>query len=133
MNEFEIGRIIGELTCRVSALEARIRALESTSCDCDDDAVEMTARLLDDDEIAENEKQQVTYCLFVVAGFIGQPCPTIRINDTLCILPCPPCSTGRYRIKLLDAQGNRMCTVFGASFGGCQGCPPNNSHKFTWV
>lgn len=132
MNEFDIGRIIGELTCRLSALEEKVSTLESTSCDCDD-TVEMTARLLSDEELTKEEKQQVNYCLFVVAGYHGPPCPSIRINHTLCIRPCPPCSTGRYRIRLLDAQGNHMCTVFGSSVGKCHGCPTVDSHKFVWV
>ncbi|MCG6901381.1 MAG: hypothetical protein LJE68_01750 [Rhodobacter sp.] len=141
MGKFQIGRDIGELLCRVECLEERIRKLEARHCGCSDGKIlsEATARMLskeeiDDIETTEIEKQPAGYCLCVVTGFFGPRCPGIRINDDLCVRPCPPCPSLN-RINLLNADGTPMCSVqvIVATPGSCApGCPPGG-HKFVWV
>lgn len=132
MSKYAIGRDIGELQQRVKALEERLASLEAGRCACEDEA---DARQLSDEELKELEagrKQPPTWCHYVVTGFFGPACPGIRINDDLCIRPCPSCPPLK-RINLQTANGARMCTVQVIPAGAaCVNCPPNG-HKFVWV
>ena len=141
MSDYEMGRDIGELMCRMQALEDRVATLEHSADDCGCGAAEAegerTARALTEEEMREDdargEKQQVVYCEYVVTGFFGNRCPGIRINDSLCISPCPSCPNVR-RINLLNANGTPMCSVQVIRGSGtpCTQCPPGG-HKFVWV
>jgi len=131
MSKYEMGRDIGELLARVENLELRLAELEGCSC-AESDDVEGNLRQLTEKEIKGNEQAKTSYCLYMVGGFVGKACPTIKIGDFLCVTPCPPCHDIS-RLNLNDSKGNFMCTVIvrpGAA-GRCTGCPPGG-HKFIW-
>lgn len=139
MNEYEIGKDIGGLLERVRALEHRVG---SSKCGCGSagtEKSERTVRFMTDQEKEQHqrkrrdEKQATQYCTYMVAGFVGNACPGIAIGDFLCVSPCPPCPDVA-RLRILDAQGNVVCTVIvrWAAAGNCTDCPPGG-HMFIWA
>lgn len=131
MNEYEIGRDIGDLFSRVKYLEER-----SVRYTCEASrGGEAIVRQLTTDEL-ESERgtsRKGHFCVYAVAGFVGNPCKGIRIGDFICVSPCPPCPDISI-LRIVDAHGKLLCTLrvrIGAA-GGCDPCPPGGK-KFTWA
>lgn len=132
MSKYRIGKDIGKLQARVKALESRL-----SHCQCAPPAtaasLERRVRALGADEVAIQDRQAAGYCLYMVGGFVGAPCPGIAIGDFLCISPCPPCED-IVRLRIVDGEGQTVCVLIvrWANGGRCADCPPG-AHRYTWV
>lgn len=142
MAKYQIGKDIGEILCRLEALEKKV------ACCCDygpGEKGELTVRILTDEEreLDDREREEREpgdgerkrpggiWCTYMTMT----SCPPlgIRFGDTLCVSPCPPCPD-IIALRVVDAQGNTICTMrvrwLGA--GHCTDCPPGG-HRFIWA
>ena len=131
MSKYQMGKDIGEIFCRLKALEEKM-----AYCTCGKGKKdELVVRGLTDEEREsydrDKEKAAGIWCPYITMT----ACPPLGIGfgDTICVSPCPPCPDINF-IRIVNAAGATICTmrVRWATAGHCSDCPPGG-HRFIWV
>ena len=146
MNEYKVGKDIGEILARLNCLEEKVSLLSISKkpCSCregDDNIMNVRIPTKEEEKYFHRPKKEGNveklplHCLYAVTGIIGAACPggSPRIGDVLCISPCPPCPQ-ILRLRIVDGNGNQLCmlAVNWANQGVCAQCPPGGL-PYIWV